>query len=336
MDEQGLAGSGTPELSSLSGGSQNELYVVSRGGERTVLRIPPAGANEARVDGVRREIRLLRALSGTDVPHSELVAADDEGTVLGRPFLLMKEVQGWSPTAKPGTGWPAPYDTDLDGRAKLAFELVDGIAKLSRVDWKARGLEGFGRPENFHERQVDRWLAFLEEYRFRPLPGLDEAAAWLRENKPRQWSPGIMHGDYQFANVMYSNDGPTLAAIIDWEMTTIGDPLLDLGWALVSWPPEGADMKNAHYLPMEGMPAREELLAHYEKVSGRSTEDIDYYVILARWKLALVLERSYAAFVSGGPIDPKVEVFGELVLELFRKAAELAEKTGPLSARHGS
>jgi len=335
MDEQGLSGSGAPSLSPLGGGSQNELYVVERGEQRTVLRMAPEAATESRIDGVRREIRLLTALKGTDVPHGELLAADREGAVLGRPFLLMKEVQGWSPTATPGTGWPAPYDTDLMARRQLGFALVDGIARLARVDWRARGLDGFGRPDDFHDRQVDRWLAHLEPYRFRPLPGLDEAAAWLRRNRPRQWSPGIMHGDYQFANVMFTHDKPELAAIIDWEMTTVGDPLLDLGWALISWPPEGADMEKAHYLPLEGMPARDELLEHYERVSGRSTEDIDYYVILARWKLALVLEGSYATFVSGGPIDPKVEMFGDLVLELFRKAAELAEATGPLSARHG-
>jgi aminoglycoside phosphotransferase (APT) family kinase protein len=105
-------------------------------------------------------------------------------------------------------------------------------------------------------------------------------------------------------------------------MTTIGDPLLDLGWVLISWPPEGDDMTR--YVNLDGMPGRDELLRHYEEISGRSTEDIDYYVVLARWKLGIVLEMSYARLQAGGPVDPKVEAFGTLVLELIRKAAELS------------
>ena len=330
MDGEQLPGEGTrPELSRLSGGSQNELYVVERGGLRSVLRIPPPGADAARLRNLLRELTLLRGLSGTDVPHAELVAGCDDAEVLGAPFYLMNEVVGWSPAG--GTGWPEPYAGDPSTRPPLAFALVDGAARLARVDWRAQGLQGFGRPENFHDRQVDRWLAFLSEYRFRDIPGLDEASGWLRTHRPRHWEPGIMHGDYQFANVMFSNEVPTeLAAIIDWEMTTIGDPLLDLGWALIAWSPEGDDMTAARYMPFEGMPPRNELLEHYERVSGRSTEDIDYYVVLARWKLAIVLEKSYARFATGGGANPAIESFGVLVLELVRKAAELA---GSLTTR---
>ena len=321
MDEQGLPGRNQePGLDRLDGGSQNELFVVSRGGSQSVLRMPPQGASSGRRKELLRELRVLRALKGTDAPHAELVAGCEDPDVLGVPFYLMERIDGWSPMG----GWPEPYASDPEIRGKLAFALVDGAARLASVDWRARGLEGFGRPERFHERQVDRWLSHLERFRFRDLPGLDEASTWLRRNRPRNWEPGIMHGDFQFANVMFTHDVPArLAAIIDWEMTTVGDPLLDLGWALIAWPPEGADMEHAQYLDLTGMPQREELLAHYEKVSGRSTEDIDYYVVLARWKLAIVLEGGYARFVAGDPVDPKVENFGPLVLELMRKAAEL-------------
>jgi aminoglycoside phosphotransferase (APT) family kinase protein len=323
MDTAGLPGGGAPTMERLPGGSQNELFIVERDGLRAVLRTPPASAPATRHDGLRRELRLLRALKGADVPHAELVAGTDDATVLGAPFYLMQPVDGWSPA---GSGkWPDPYESAPSVRAPLAFELVRGAALLSRVDWQERGLTGFGRPENFHERQVDRWLAFLAEYKFRDLPGLDEASGWLRTHRPHHWSPGIMHGDYQFANVMFSHDVPArLAAIIDWEMTTIGDPLLDLGWVLMAWPPEGDDMVHAQYLSLGGMPSRADLLTHYETISGRSTEDIDYYVVLARWKLGIVLEMSYAKFAAGQAVDPKAEVFGPLVLELIRKAAELS------------
>jgi aminoglycoside phosphotransferase (APT) family kinase protein len=327
MDEEKLPGDDAPTLTRLSGGSQNELFIVEREGTRSVIRIPPVTAGEARFDGLRRELRLLKALKGADLPHAEFVAGTPDDSVLGAPFYLMQPVDGWSPM---GHGaWPEPFESDLEQRRGLAFELVRGAALLSKVDWRARGLEGFGRPENFHDRQVDRWLSFLSTYKFRDLPGLDEASDWLRAHRPRQWKPGIMHGDYQFANVMFAHPslgepGPQarLAAVIDWEMTTIGDPLLDLGWVLISWPPEGDDMTR--YVNLDGMPSRDELLNHYETISGRSTEDIDYYVVLARWKLGIVLEMSYAKLQAGGAVDPKVESFGSLVLELIRKAATLS------------
>ena len=140
-----------------------------------------------------------------------------------------------------------------------------------------------------------------------------------------------MHGDYQFANVMFSHGAPAeLAAIIDWEMTTVGDPLLDLGWVMMSWPTADGDIDGnsvSSSLSMEGMPSRDEMLDHYETISGRSTEDIDYYIILARFKLGIVLEQGYSRFLAGAGVNPKVEAFGPLVLDLISKASSLAAKT---------
>lgn len=322
MDANGVPGTGElPDLGLLGGGSQNELTLIERGGRKMVMRRPPAGAVADRLDGIRREHRLVRALKGADVPHAEYVAGTDDPDLLGTPFYIMEAIDGWSP-ADLG-GWAEPFLSDYSLRPGLAFELVRGAALLSNVDWKARGLEGFGRPDNFHERQVDRWLAFLERIKCRELPGLDEAAAWLRSHRPKQWSPGIMHGDYQFANVMFRHGAPAeLAAVIDWEMTTIGDPLLDLGWILVHWGPE-ADGMHRH-LDLDGMPTLEEMCAHYELHSGRPTDDIVYYIVLARWKLGIVLEQSYSRFLAGAAVDPKVEIFGQLVVELIAKAASLA------------
>ncbi|CAN5585440.1 phosphotransferase family protein [soil metagenome] len=328
LDQQSAPGQGElPVLEPLSGGSQNTLIRVHRGTHRMVLRMPDARADSARLDGLRREIRLVRGLKGTDVPHAELIAADESGGLLGKPFYVMAEIDGWSPM---GGGWQAPFDTDLDARRDLAFELVEGAAKLGRVDWQAHGLEGFGRPDGFHERQVDRWLNFLSAYRVREMPGLDVAADWLRRNRPVTYTPGIMHGDYQFANVMYSH-GTTarLAAIVDWEMTTIGDPLLDLGWCLLGYDGENP-ASEGFYLDMTGMPTRSELLAHYEAVSGRSTEDINYYLVLANWKLGIMLEKTYAAsLVPNSKVDPRVAgAMGPMVLSLMTTAAELARSAG--------
>ena len=145
LDENDAPGSGEePSLELLKGGSQNTLFLIDRGGERMVLRMPGTRADAARIDGLLREIRLVRALSGTDVPHAALIAADETATVLGMPFYVMRAIDGWSPM---DGGWQAPFDTDLQARRGLAFALVEGAAKLGRVDWRTQGLERFGRPD---------------------------------------------------------------------------------------------------------------------------------------------------------------------------------------------
>jgi aminoglycoside phosphotransferase (APT) family kinase protein len=248
---------------------------------------------------------------------------EDPG-VLGRPFYLMGFVDGWSPMGR--TGWPEPFDTDLPARAGLGYQLVEGIALLARVDWEARGLAGLGRPEQFHERQVDRWTSFFENVKSRELDGMDAASAWLRTHKPIDYIPGIMHGDYQFANVMFGNGAPAqLAAIVDWEMGTVGDPKVDLGWVMQSWPADTAspEASASSYVDMFGMPTRSQVLAHYAEVSGRQVDDIDYYIVLAKWKLAIVLERGFARAGT----DEKLLAFGPIIVDLMKGAAEVAETT---------
>jgi aminoglycoside phosphotransferase (APT) family kinase protein len=322
LDTTDLPGAGAPlELSYVSGGSQNEIYDVRRGDLRAALRIPPPAAPPSRDEGILREWRIIAALDGTDVPHPPAVAVCADQSVLGRAFYLMGFVDGWSPIA--GDGWPPPFETDLAARRGLAYQLVDGIARLARVDWRARGLEGFGRPDGFHERQVERWTRFLDRVKARDLPGLDEATIWLRARRPIDYLPGLMHGDYQFANVMFRHGEPaTLAAIVDWEMGTVGDPKLDLAWVVQGWPDDTSTVEGgvSSYVDLTGMPSRDQLLDHYAAASGRQVDDIDYYVVLARWKLAIVLEQGYQR--AGD--DPKLQMFGPVVLDLMAGAAELA------------
>ena len=336
MDRQGLAGEGEP-LSTrfISGGASNEIFEVSRGGHRWALRRPPRQVPEGRNRTMLREYRILAALAGSDVPHARAVGACDDTGVLGAAFYLMDYVDGWSPISEPE--WPEPFFSDLDARAGLAYELVDAIARLSRLDWRAMGLEGLGRPDGFHERQVDRWYAHLERFRFRDIPGLDVAGDWLRGRKPRSYQPGIMHGDYQFANVMFHHGAPArMAAIVDWEMGTVGDPLLDLAWVVMGWPDDTREVADGEgpaggrvggYVDYAGMPGSDDLLERYASVSGRDVDEIDYYVILARFKMAIVLEGGYARYVAGGADNPMMEAFGPVVLDMARAAAELARTT---------
>jgi len=326
MDTRGLPGVGAPlEHRFVTGGSQNEIFEIRRPGLHCALRRPPATAPAGRDAGILREWRILAALDGTDVAHPAAIAVCDDPNVLGRSFYLMGFVEGWSPIEVGGV-WPAPFDADLEARRGLAFQLVEGIALLSKVDWRARGLGDLGRPDGFHERQVDRWLSFLERVKSRELPGLGVASDWLRTHRPVDYVPGLMHGDYQFANVMFRHGAPAqLAAIVDWEMGTVGDPKLDLAWVVQGWPEdtsEGTGTGNA-YVDFTGMPTRTELVDHYARASGRQVVDLDYYIVLARWKLAIVLEQGY----QRAGVDPKLEAFGPVVLDLMGTAADLAESS---------
>ncbi|WP_280295859.1 phosphotransferase family protein [Nocardia abscessus] len=327
MDDAGLPGTGAPvRIEKLSGGAQNEIYAIHRGDHRSVLRIPPAAAPPDRDKGIVREWRIIEALRDTDVPHAPGVAVCGDTGVLGRAFYLMGYVDGWSPMQYQ-KAWPEPFGSDPQAKAELAYQLVEGVALLSKVDWRARGLHDLGKPDGFHDRQVQRWTAVFERIKGREIEGMDTATGWLRAHRPLDFVPGLMHGDYQWANVMYRNGTPArLAAIVDWEMGTIGDPKLDLAWALKDWPEDthAPEAAAASYVDLRDMPSRDQVVARFSEVSGRQVDDLDYYLILARWKLAIVLEQG---FQRAGD-NPKLQAFGPIVPRLMRAAAELAETSG--------
>ncbi|WP_448420301.1 phosphotransferase family protein [Mycolicibacterium sp. XJ1819] len=325
MDDAALPGKGEPlQANLLSGGTQNVIYRIRRGEEECVLRMPPPGAPPDRDKGILREWRIIEALDGTDVPHTTAVAVCQDASVLGRPFYLMGYVDGWSPMDLEQRRWPEPFDSDLEQRAGLAYQLAEGIALLSKVDWKAKDLADLGRPDGYHERQVDRWTGFFDRIKGREIEGREVATAWLRDRRPLDFIPGLMHGDYQFANVMYRHGAPArLAAIVDWEMGTVGDPKLDLGWMVQSWPQDtdAPGPSEMSYVDMRAMPSRTAVVEHYSRVSGRQVDDLDYYLVLAKWKLAIVLEQGYQR--AGD--DEKLLAYGPIIVELMRSAAELAE-----------
>ena len=324
MDGEGL-GKGAPlEHRYLSGGTQNEIYELTRDDFRCVIRIPPPEAPANRDKGILREWQIISALDGTDVPHTEAIAVCEDASVLGRPFYLMGFVDGWSPMDD--RNWPEPFKSDLEARNGLGYQLAEGIALLSKVDWKAKGLQDLGRPDGFHERQVDRWTSLFEKIKGRELEGIEVATEWLRNHKPLDFIPGIMHGDYQFANVMFENGAPArLSAIVDWEMGTVGDPKLDLAWMLEGWPDDTSapEAATSSYVNLQGMPSMEQLAGHYSEISGRQVDDLDYYRILAKWKLAIILEQG---FQRAGD-NEKLLAFGPIVAQSMIAAAELAETT---------
>jgi aminoglycoside phosphotransferase (APT) family kinase protein len=209
----------------------------------------------------------------------------------------------------------------------MGLRAADGIAALGRVDHRAVGLGDLGRPEGFLERQVGRWLAELESYAQHAgypgpeIPGLGIVADWLERHRPGHWTPGLLHGDYHLANLMYAWDGPRLAAIVDWEMCTVGDPLLDLGWLLATWPAPGQLGIGPSVLgEAGGLPTPGELVARYAEQSERDLAAIDWYVVLACFKLGIVLEGTHARAFAGKAPRATGNLLHAITLGLFARA----------------
>jgi aminoglycoside phosphotransferase (APT) family kinase protein len=305
-------------------GTSNEMYELSNRGERWVLRRPPAVGNAPSAHAVLRESRMLGALEATTVPHPRLIAACDDTSVIGSPFLVMHWVDGVSLRDRV----PDELSDDV-ARYDLGLALVDGLIELERVDWRAAGLEGFGHPDGFLERQVPRWLSQLATYRSRDIPGLDKVAAWLESHRPPATAPAILHGDYGFFNAMFARALPVqLAAIVDWESATIGDPLLDLGFLTGAWTAVGEEpVIPGDITNLPGMATSGDLATRYARLTGRSIEHLTYYQTLGLFKLACIIEGAYFRYRSGTSDNPLHAEFETVVPALVRRAASLAGAT---------
>jgi len=276
---------------------------------------------------MRREARVLAAIADTDVPHAKLIAACGGEDVIGAAFYLMEPVDGFNPT----TGLPEFHATDPKVRHRMGLALVEGIAALGQVDYLAVGLEGFGKPDGFLERQVGRWQSQLDGYKAfdawlgaSDLPGVDRIANWLSDHVPPSFQPGIIHGDYHLSNVMYHPKTPELAAIVDWELSTIGDPLLDLGWLIATWPePNGTGLGAVGTTPWEGFPEIEEMISHYDDHSKRDLGAISWYGVLACFKLGIILEGTYARACVGKAPKEIGDRLHATTIGLFQRAQTL-------------
>lgn len=301
MDEQDLGSGPITEVARLTGGTQNVIVRFRRNGRVFVLRKPP---HHSVTDGNRtmlREARLLAAIGDTNIPHPRLIAACSDETVLGAAFYLMEPVSGFSPSE----GLPGRYAAEPEMRHAMGLALVNGAISIGSVDPFAIGLGDFGRTENFLGRQSSRWRSQYEGYRtyrdwsWDSLKGVGDIGDWLEANCPKTFVPGIMHGDYSLANVMFRADVPELAAIIDWELASLGDPLLDLGWLLATWFDPADNKLIVEVAPWDGFPTPGELIDHYAAQSRRDMSTIVWYKVLACYKLAIILEGTNARAHAG-------------------------------------
>jgi aminoglycoside phosphotransferase (APT) family kinase protein len=271
LDAHGL-GDGEPEIEPIGDGHSNVTFALRRGDVELVIRRPPRGPLPPSAHDVLREARVLRALEGR-APVPPVLAVCDDDSLIGAPFYVMRRLAGDVVTG----AVPAALDSP-DQRARIGDELVDALVTLHAVDWRGAGLVGFGRPEGYLERQLKRFGGLWQRNRTRELPAVERVGRWLGEHLPASRPATIVHGDYRLGNVMYAPAAPArIVAIFDWEMSTIGDPLADLGYLCTFWvsrddPPAGIFEQYA-VTRAPGFPGRAQLIARYEERSGRSTGD---------------------------------------------------------------
>jgi len=330
MDDHGL-GQGELAARPIGEGHSNVTYLVEREGvEPLVLRRPPRPPIPPSAHDVLREARLLQALAGTPARTPKVVAVCESEQVIGAPFYLMERIEGEVIVDRLPAGLDNP-----EQRRRIGEELIDALVEIHGVDWRGAGLEGFGKPTGYLERQVRRFGSLWEINRTRELPEVEWVGRWLDEQLPDSPPATVVHGDYRLGNTVFAPTRPArLVAVLDWEMATIGDPLADLGYLCMMWSQEGDPevALRAHLAQVTrqpGFPTREQLLERYERGSGRSMRNLRWYVTLAIWKSVVFMEGNYKRALAGATDDPYLKAFGEGVVELARLAKRVA--TGEVS-----
>ncbi|HEY1457638.1 MAG TPA: phosphotransferase family protein [Solirubrobacteraceae bacterium] len=325
LDENNL-GAGEIRAQPIGDGHSNVTYLIDRpDGSEMVLRRPPRPPLPPSAHDVLREARLLRALEHTSARVPRVLAVCEPEEVIGCPFYVMERVRGDVITWQT----PEPLDTPEQHR-RIGEQLIDALVEIHAVDWRAAGLEGFGKPTGYLERQLRRFGGLWDLNRTREIPAVERVKEWLAKHLPNSGTATIVHGDYRLGNTMFESAAPAhLVAVFDWEMATIGDPLADVGYMCMFWteagdPEGGLRAALGNVTRAEGYPTRAELIARYEEASKRSMTDLRWYVTLALWKSVVFMEGNYKRALAGSTDDPYLKAFGQGVLELAQQAEEVA------------
>jgi aminoglycoside phosphotransferase (APT) family kinase protein len=314
----------------MIGGGSCEVFALERGPSRWVLRRAPRHASSSTAHDVLREFRILDAIKDEAVSIARPVVSCDDAEVFGAPFYVMERIDGRPILQRVPDAWAVAPETH--GRA--LEELIDALVAIHAVDWRACGLSDMAPAAGYLSRQLARWLTQLDSYGGRDLPAARRISDWLDARRPTDQPAALCHGDYKLDNVLFAPDAPPrLLAVVDWEMAAIGDPLVDLAWALIFHPgPEGTmrlGMTKEPTFDVSHLPDLAQLVDRYAARSGRDTSAIGWYDVFARWKLAIVLEGSYAKFLRGLSDKPIHEYFGSQVDLLLGSATALIDRGEP-------
>ncbi|WP_165404031.1 phosphotransferase family protein [Egicoccus halophilus] len=313
----------------VQGGRSNLTYTVTDAdGRRLILRRPPLHGVLQSAHDMGREHRIVSALADADVPVPPTVGHEDDPSVTGAPFYVMEFVDG----VVVRDAETARTRLDADSRRKASEDLVDVLVRLHEVDVDAVGLGDLARREDYLARQLKRWHGQLQQGATRELPVLEDVHARLSADIPAQGPATIVHGDYRLDNLILDPATGHVQAVLDWELTTLGDPLADLGLLQVYWGEAGDDVLPLLDSPtvVDGFLTREQVATRYAERSGRDVGELDYYVAFGYWKLACILEGVYSRYASGayGETDDSFEAFGQMVLALGERAAQTAARAG--------
>ncbi|MBE2999635.1 phosphotransferase family protein [Nocardiopsis sp. HNM0947] len=297
----------------ITGGKSNLTYTVTDGSGRWVVRRPPLGHVLATAHDMSREYRVMTGLRETDVPvpRTHLLCEDTE--VLGAPFYVMEHVEGVPLRTREEI---APFG--VEGTREIGRDLITTLGNLHAVDPESVGLGDFGRPAGFLERQVRRWRKQLDASRSRDIPGIDDLHERLAQTLPEQGAPAIVHGDYRLDNVLVTDDG-RLTAVLDWEMATLGDPLVDLGLMLV-YKEHSVTGGLSPATSAEGFPSASELVKTYAAATGRDVSRLNWYVAFGCFKLAVIAEGIHYRHSQGLTVGAGFDTIGEVVPLLVERA----------------
>ena len=307
-------------------GHSNLTYLIHLGDRELVLRRPPFGNRVKTAHDMGREYRILSRLSPVypPAPRPVLFCEDDE--VLGAPFYLMERKRGVILRRPPRGDHPLPPELVR----RLGESLVENLARLHALDDQAAGLGDLGKPEGYVERQVTGWARRYRDAQTNDVPPLEQAAAWLAGNRPGESGAAMIHNDYKFDNLVLDPDDLTrIVAVLDWEMATIGDPLMDLGTTLGYWIEPGDREPLRRYLfgptTAPGNLNRREVAERYEQATGREVSNVLYYYVFGLFKVAVIAQQIYARYVRGATRDPRFAAFGGVVAALGEQAAQAVE-----------
>jgi aminoglycoside phosphotransferase (APT) family kinase protein len=332
----GLDGPLRAEL--IEGGRSNLTYYVSDATRSWVLRRPPLAHVLPTAHDMGREHRVLSALGPTPIPVPQVIGLCEDPDVLGVTFYVMERVDGHIVRDR----IPAAYPDTAKTRGQMSHVLVDTLAALHAIVPEQVGLEGFGKPQGFLERQLRRWWTQWEFSKTRELPAIEDLRRRLEAGLPASGPSGIVHGDYRLDNLLLALDDPgRITAILDWEMCTLGDPLADLGLLLVYWadrddPPEITEAFSLSPITVQdGFLTRDELVAAYARRSERDLAALDWYICLGFYKLAIVAEGIHARFLMGMTVGEGFEHMGPRVPHLVDAALRRADASSLRGLRSG-